>query len=81
MIKTFESYMKAPKIGDWVIDTAGEDGQIEHINDERKPRILYHIRYSEHCHKTVYVAYLNEIEFIGTKEEVELKIQANKYNL
>jgi len=74
-LKLFEN-KKIPKIGDWVIDIQGEDGIVEYVAGS-----LYRIRYSEHCKKIIYNAYISEIEEIGSKEEIQQILQMKKYNL
>lgn len=80
--KIFESIDESiePKMCDWIIDISGEYGEIEHIS-KNGDLLLYHIIYSPECTKTNYMAFRNEIEFIGTEDEVKMEVQTRKYNL
>ncbi len=43
---------------------------------------LYSIKYDQKYNKKLeYLAKLSGIKFVGTKEEVEMQVQANKYNI
>ena len=76
MIKTFETYNKKPKIGDWIIDTDDDIGLISGFGLDDECVVCY-------CGDgtTSSIIWRSDILHFGTKEEMEIRLQANKYNL
>jgi len=87
MITLFETYNKKPKIGNWIIDKYGNYGEIVDILDWYKNDWVsvkdkdgdgFNFWYDIDLK---YKVQYDEIEEFGTKEEMLIKIQTNKYNI
>lgn len=93
MIKIFEEYKRTPQVGDYVIaEFDGSDdyirkymlthpGKISDIFDFKHIIVYDKYLFGGGDDSDEYVAWRDEILFFGTKEECEMYIETNKYNL
>ena len=73
MIKEFAKY-KEPQIGDWIIDLENDLGKITKTNPP-----FYHVKFDQF--DASYEITRRKINYFGTKDDMKMILQANKYNL
>ena len=76
-MKTFEDFNRKPKIGDWIINE-DDIGKINNITNNN----LCYVNFPDISTPTKnFNIPISDITHFGTQEEMQIQLQANKYNI